>query len=67
MTWQALSVRSYLGDEKEKLGDIEGDDLTTDVRKLFEYYRRTMDPRWSRYWPSHCRLRRAVKQAGTHG
>ena len=60
-------MRSYLGDEKEKLGDIEGDDLTTDVRKLFEYYRRTMDPRWSRYWPSHCRLRRAVKQAGTHG
>ena len=56
-----------MGDEKEKLGDFAGDDLSTDLRKLFQYYRRTMDLRRSRYWPSHWRLRRAVKQVGTHG
>jgi hypothetical protein len=51
------------GDEKEALGEYEGDDLPTDFFKFVKYYSRRVDPRGSRYWPSHWTIRRAVKKA----
>ena len=50
------------GDEKEKLGEFEGDDLGQDVYKFVQYYARTLDPRKGG-WPSHWTLRSAIKKA----
>lgn len=55
------------GDEKEALGEYEGDDLPTDFFKFLQYYSQMMVSRGGSSWPSHWTVRHAVKKAiGAH-